>query len=305
MTPNPTISKRFLQDLDRVKAGLEPPLEIARFIRDLDEVQKGLSFETNLGPPIPAGDLAFLSTRLDEVRRDTLRKLGGRNWLMKLPAHDPLRSLVSLFAALDLGLRETAHTRALAWLVDPKRSEHGFGDLLLRVFLKEIFQLSMEPELSEVMVESETVNGESRDRLDICIRGTWRLSGGSAQRWLVIVEAKITAGEGQDQCARYEKQSRRKIARAHRHALVFLTPDGRHSTTGSRRRWKRFSFTKLMALFRTQLPRLRRKPGFEFLRLYMTCVLKDICDLNCGGLREQHDIYGLNEYLTFKGNQRN
>ena len=196
-------------------------------------------------------------------------------------------------------------TRALAWLLDEKRTEHGLGNLLLRVFLREIFQLQVDPDLSEVVVESETVNGESRDRLDICIQGRWRLSGGNSQRWLVIVEAKITSGEGQDQCARYERQSRKKIAQAHRHALVFLTPDGRHSTTGSRRRWKRFSFTKLMALFKPQLPRLRRRPGFEFLRLYMTCVLKDICDLNCGGLSQQHDIYSLNEYVTFKGSQRN
>ena len=109
MTPHPALSKRFLQDLDMVGSERDPPLEIDRFVRDLNEVQKVLSFETSLGPPIPDGDLAFLASRFKEVKADTLRRLGGRNWQMKLPKHDPLLSSVSLFAALDLGLRETAH----------------------------------------------------------------------------------------------------------------------------------------------------------------------------------------------------
>lgn len=299
MPPHPPLSKRFLEDLDAVQTQPPPSLEIEGFVRDLTEVQKALSLQANLGPPVPNGDLQFLASCLEAVRTDTRRKLGGQNWLKKLPAHDPLRGSVSLFGPLDLGLRETAHTRALAWLLDPQRIDHGFGHHLLSALLREIFRLSSDPQLSDVVVESETVGSEERDRLDIRIQGRWRLAGGRPQRWLVVIEAKISAGEGLDQCARYEKLSSDRIARAHRHAFVFLTPDGRHSKTGSRRRWKRLSFARLMALFRARLPHLRRKPGFEFLRLYMTCVLRDICDLNCGELSNQHDIYRLNDYLNY------
>jgi hypothetical protein len=304
MNSNPALSGRFLQDLNRVSTALEPPIEIDRFVHDLDLVQQAVSVDPKAGTAVPESDFENLANLFEKMKSDTLRRLGGENWRSRLPEHDPLRSPVGLFGPLDLGLRETAHTRALAWLMDPNRIDHGFGDTLLRAFLREIFDLSVDPQLFQVIVESETVSGENRDRLDICMCGMWRLSDRKPESWLVIVEAKIDAGEGKDQCARYEKQSREKIARSRRHALVFLSPDGRPSATGSKRRWKRFTFTKLMAIFRAQLPTLNGTVGFEYLRLYMTGVLKDICDLNCGGISQQHDIYRLSEYLTFESNER-
>jgi hypothetical protein len=185
--------------------------------------------------------------------------------------------------------------------MDPD-GDHGFRGSLLRVFLKQVFGLDVEPQLSDVTIRSELRSGWSRDRLDIYMRGNWTIPpGDKVETWLVIVEAKIEADEGEDQCARYEDHSHSEIASRDRCALVFLTPDGRAPTTGSKGggdEWKRLSFIKLMALFRQRLGELKGEPGAEFLRLYMTGVLRDLYRLNCGNITDADDIYHISEYLS-------
>lgn len=231
-----------------------------------------------------------------------LKRLGGANWLDKLPQYDPLLSPVGSFGVIDLGRQETAHTRMLGWLMDP-RQNHGFNDVLLRSFLRDVFGLPRGRELLDTSIDCELVSSGSRDRLDIRMRGKWRLADGKTKSWLVIVEGKVDAGEGEDQCARYEKQCHERIGSSVRRALIFLTPDGLKPKTGSVRSWKPFTFIRLMALFREQLPSLTAKPGFHVLRHYMTDVLKGLYELNCGLIGERDDLFRISEYLSPQQNR--
>lgn len=289
--------REFIRDLNKLSAAATSTTESReRFVWRDDDIEFVEDTAPKTHPTIDR-DLKKLARSLEKLRSRMIKRLGGKHWLERLPANDPLRSPVGYFGVIDLGLRETAHTRMLGWLMDP-RQDHGFNDILLRAFLKEVFKLPRGPELLDSKIECEPVNPESRDRLDICMRGEWRLADGETKSWLVIVEAKIDAGEGEDQCARYEKQCQGEIASSDRHVFVFLTPNGVKPKTASTGSWERFTFIRLMALFRTQLPTLNGKSGFDVLRHYMTGVLQDLYQLNCGKISERDDLFLISEYLS-------
>lgn len=295
-----TKSEQFIRDLDRVSATHAASLKDDSSLKNLDKVGRRTGIKYRSVVSVPDHDLSKLARRFRVIKDSAINDLGGKDWLKKLPANDPLRCRVGLFGTLDLGLRETAHTRALAWLLDP-RAEHGFGDALLQAFLQDAFRLSGSPELTDVRVSSELPSGKSQDRLDIFLEGRWTLPERQAEDWMVIVEAKIQAVEGEDQCARYESQFRKRMAGSDRTSLVFLTPEGRKAKSSTNRGtsgWKTLSFIRLMALFRQRLPSLEGLPGVEFLRLYMTGVLEDLYDLYCGRIGECDDVYRICEYLS-------
>jgi len=289
---------QFIRELNRVSATLAQALDVEGIPCIPAGDHRDALTEPNSVSAVPDRALAELACSFEDLRSRLRARIGGTNWLGKLPANDPLCTAVSYFGTLDLGLRETAHTRMLAWLMDPSEN-HGFDNILLQVFLREIFALDHDPKLSEeVRIDSEIVSGESRDRLDICMRGEWLVPGGKTQSWLVIIEAKIDADEGENQCARYEMQCRERIASSDRHKLIFLTTNGKPPKTESKASsWRRCTFIRLMALFRTQLPLLTGKPGFDVLRHYMTGVLKDLYQLNCGRISERDDLFLISEYL--------
>jgi hypothetical protein len=252
---------------------------------------------------VRGADLAELAHLFDEKWARARKRLGGEKWWERLHPYHPLLCRIGLFRTLDLGLHETAHTGALAWLMDPG-GDHGFEDILLRAFLKRIFGLDTEPQLSNVSIMSEIRAGENRDRLDVLMKGMWTVSGRKTEKWMVVVEAKIEATEGEDQCARYVDHLREDIESADRHRFVFLTQDGRAPVTQSKItsvKWMSLSFIQLMALIGRRLHKLTGRPGFEILRHYMTGVLKDLYQLNCGEpIRERDDIYSIGEYLSLE-----
>lgn len=272
-------------------------------MNDLEKVHPYAAAAVAPAVAVRGTDLAELAHRFDGTWACARKRLGGATGWERLPPYHPLRCRVGLFGTLDLGLHETAHTRTLAWLMNPA-GNHGFSDILLRAFLKRIFGLDTEPQLADVNIMNEVPVGESRDRLDILMKGTWTLAGRRKDQWMVAVEAKIEATEGEDQCARYEVHLREAIKSANRHRFVFLTQDGRapiSESKGKSSQWTNLSFRQLMALFGRRLHELTTKPGFEFLRLYMTGVLKDLCQLNCGEvIRERDDIYSISEYLSLE-----
>jgi len=278
----------FLHDLDLVSRAPASALNSKTFLKDLDRVLTRTSSDLGLDQ---------LAKVFDGLVVDAVRRIGGRGWYEKLPPSDPLCGRVSLFGTLDWGLRETAHTRALAWFFDPE-GDHGFGKVLLAAVLKEVFRLNQAPLLSDCIIQSELPAEDGRDRLDIRMRGKWLVSG-CQETWSVILEAKIAAEEGAEQCARYESHGRRGAA--DNQAFIFLTPNGLRPTTGSNRRrieWLPLSFVQLAALFREHLHELEGSAGFDFLRLYMTGILKDVYSIDCGRITDRADLYRIQEYLN-------
>ncbi|MBI5767423.1 MAG: PD-(D/E)XK nuclease family protein [Verrucomicrobia bacterium] len=298
MNPTHALPEKFIRDLERVCATLERMPQLDAFIRDLDRVHFASESEQRHGRSISDSDLAELESVLKEIKACALERLRSVGWPDKLPGYDPLLSPISLFGTLDFGRLETAHTRTLAWLMNPNE-EHGFGDRLLLAFLRRVFRLASGTRLvGDIRVESETRDDACGDRLDIDISGEWRLPNEKVQRWLVIIEAKIDADEGEDQCRRYEEKCRGRSADERR--LVFLTVDGRAPKSGTEELWQGMAFVELMALFRHQLQYLVGTPGFQFLRLYMTGVLKDVCGIRCGPANDSGNIYMIGDYLGAK-----
>jgi hypothetical protein len=220
-----------------------------------------------------------------------------QQYLAQLPADDPLLCPVSLFGTMDYGRLETAHTRALAWLLDDQ--DHGFGSRLLEALLRLLLE-GREIRLTHVSrVESERpvrCGPASADagRIDVLAEGRWEESGNEVP-WRLVIEAKIGAGEGDEQLARYDQWLETgppnvEVVR------VFLTPDGREPETGSAE-WTPLSFLSLASLFRRVSSGLQDRPGYHFLRYYLAGVLRDVCGLQVRVSSDCGNPYAAVEYL--------
>jgi PD-(D/E)XK nuclease superfamily len=212
----------LLADLAKVYATLQPQTLSAEFLSDLKHVYATL-------PTAADENLRFLAERFDKWRGATRDFV--RTGLMELDKDDPLRCPISMFRTMDCGRLETAHTRTLAWLLDPKR-EHGFGTTLLACLLRRLSGDDRSDALRVERVESEfSIDGSgAKGRLDVLAEGTW--NDGDRDGWVLVVEAKVDAWEGEAQLLKYETWLRsnavdREVIR------VFLTPDGRPPESGA------------------------------------------------------------------------
>lgn len=195
--------------------------------------------------------------------------------LAHLPDDDPLKCPVSLFGTMDYGRLETAHTRTLAWLLNPAMSkEHGFGLKLLEACLARFTDQPLR-EVQDVRVEAEYcctgLGGSELGRLDVMAEGRWEDGTG----WLLVIEGKVDAWEGEEQLDRYEEWMD-FYARDRQQIRVFLSPDGRPASTGEDE-WRPLSFAELAEMLRTAAAGEEKKPGYHFLRYYLAGVLRDIC----------------------------
>lgn len=149
----------------------------------------------------------------------------------KLP--EPLQSVQhrSLFfdpwEVAGLGRKEVRNTAVLAWLIDPSES-HGLGKLPLKVLLRLIRNCGRNdiPEdfnhYCRVQVETSP-SGDNTNRVDIEI---------DADNFFLIIEVKIDAYEQENQISDYCSEAKKR-AGMRPWGVVFLTPDGRRSLTGS------------------------------------------------------------------------
>ncbi len=118
-----------------------------------------------------------------------------------------------------VGQDEIRNTAVLRWLLD-RFGDHGQGPDLLAALLEHLklpelaglarqapYQARVEQQLSDT--------GDSR--VDIAIEGA---------DFMIIIEAKVGAAEGEDQLERYHRYLQKILGKRQR-VLVFLTPDGR------------------------------------------------------------------------------
>jgi hypothetical protein len=280
-----SLSSKFLAELAQVYATLRLPALSAAFLSDLKKVHATL-------PGTSDDDLLFLAKRFAKWRSVTQEFVRARR--AKLSEDDPLVCPISLFRTMDYGRLETAHTRALAWLLDPRR-EHGFGQTLLAALLCRLPGGDRSGALRVDRVESEYLIGGpgAAGRLDILVEGAWE--GAERQGWVLVIEAKVDAGEGEDQLQRYETWLRahaagRKVFR------VFLTPEGQPAETGPKH-WEPLCFLELVRTFRSVYGALGDKPGFHFLRFYLAGVLQDVCHLRYNIAQDDADPYTVAAYL--------
>lgn len=284
------ISAAFLADLEIVCAKADGEKQPLNFAMDLE---CAYACAMSLKPAIvSAADFGFLEEKLKAWRN--LYKGRLQQYLNRLPPDDPLFGHVSLFRTMDFGRLETAHTRALAWMLDDQ--EHGFGHQLLEVLLRHLLGDSQFHVTRVDRVDSEYSVENGTGRIDVLARGRGKRAR-QEDAWLLVIEAKIDAEEGDEQLAQYDKWIA-KNAHSTNVLRVFLTPDGRKNQTGSEM-WQELSFADLTRVFRLASG-LHDKPGYHFLRYYLTGVLRDICKLSIPVGAHCEDPYTIADYLQYE-----
>src|SRR5437016_5859383 len=191
------LARKFLADLGRVHGAVRQPAKSGSFLSDLAQVYATL--------PVASDDnLLFLATRFKKWRSLTLDSVRVRR--EKLPDDDPIRCPISLFRPKGYGRLETAHTRTLAWLLDPK-GEHGFGTTLLAALFRHLCGGGCSDIVGvEVKSEYPIVQG----RLDVLVTGAWKDE--TRKPWALVIEAKVDAQEGDNQLKRYDAWLRSRVA---------------------------------------------------------------------------------------------
>lgn len=118
-------------------------------------------------------------------------------------------SSFNVFSVLDCDRKELAHSKLLAWLLDPAEA-HGLGSKFLREFMLEAVG-DEPPSTSDLQVSTELPCGAGR--FDIHIEG---------REWCLVVENKVDSGASEDQRNRYEGYC--KSRRGKKAWLAYVTP---------------------------------------------------------------------------------
>lgn len=267
-----------------------------KFFSDLDFVYQA-EFVDGLD-----ADLLRLAKSFDSWRAH--KRLQVVDYLVALPPDDPLLCPVSLLGTIQQGRLETAHTKALAWLLDPRQG-HGFGDALLKALLIRLTSHSVPAGFSVEWVESEypaLAAEEGEDGyLDVIGKGSWAV-GGKPTTWVLVIEAKIDHTESEGQLAKYDSW----LAAHYREVTVirvFLTVDGRRAETGDTK-WQPLSFLELVNVFRPVLPQFAQTAGLPYLRYYLAGVLRDVCQCPLHVTADCTDPYTLLKYLQAASGQK-
>jgi hypothetical protein len=135
-------------------------------------------------------------------------------------------ALCDPWAAAGLRRDEVRNSAVLAWWLDP-RANHGLDNGLLKLLLSHLQQAGIlshavgDGERAHVRVES-CPDGDQGNRVDIEI---------DDENFLLIIEVKIDAPEGERQLSRYCQVAEHRTADGRPWGIVFLTPTGRRSTT--------------------------------------------------------------------------
>lgn len=194
----------------------------------------------------------------------------------------------NVFTALGIERKEELfHTPILAHLLDPL-AEHGQGFLFLRAFFKvcgqkEGFIVPIEPlEQFRWIVRPEVFIGDSGeiDQVIECPQ----------QRFIVILENKIDAGEQPRQLRRYyDWMLSHRTDYTHKQ-MVFLTPEGRHPKTADGAPYIRLSYRKdIRLLLNETLGHVKPQSVRNCINQYLTVVKQITGDRdNAEPTRQEH-----------------
>jgi hypothetical protein len=229
----------------------------------------------------PLDDLATLGEKLSMATREVRDRANSA-----MSAHfgsfpmTPLATGISLFEVMGFHREEVAHTRTLAWLLDPGKP-HGFGSALLEIFLSHLRERAGDAGMEalagmtlgvclEVEAEHRLASGR---RLDVYVRAL----SATREPWSLVIEAKVDANEGHRQLSDYHGS-----VTGGRAALVYLTPDGRlpkdQKDVGH---WIPVSFAGVASAFLSGARGLVDAPGYPLLKMYLVGLLQAFCGIRC------------------------
>lgn len=296
VTAKHRVTADFLKDLDVVCPVRSSGRPSAEFLSDLETVY---AYAVAVHSEDSTGDLMELGRTFEELRNHYQAEL--KTLLDSVDKDDPILCPVSLFGTMELGRRETAHTRALAWLLDPA-GEHGFGNVLLEALLNS--RLQGEQRRVHITVVNRVAcecrvdcdpDEEDAGRLDVFAEGRWEEESQESP-WRLVIEAKIDAHESKEQLARYDAAMMLDGDGANV-LRVFLTRDGRQPETHEDVEWQSMAFLELAEVFGRELANLKDRHGYHFLRYYLAGVLRDICEVSVDLSEHCRNPYAAVDYL--------
>lgn len=175
----------------------------------------------------------------------------------------------NIFQILENKSLEKHHSRFLGDLLDPN-GRHSQGQIFLRRFLTEngLDNIKSDPRLGTLQVTLELeskITGESRP--DIIVR--------CPPLFLIVIENKIGAGEGQSRDGTWQLEKYRdwldKQSGFEEKRLIFLTPDGRDSA--SHREHRKLSYiTQVRPLLTECLNEIRAPRVQHAVRQYLEVI---------------------------------
>jgi hypothetical protein len=135
--------------------------------------------------------------------------------------HAATSPYLNCWSVLGLEDSEISHSLVLAWLLD-RRGSHAQGSLFLREILRSVLPSSSQvSNLAGERYRVATEVSHARSRIDIELIG---------QTFIIHIEVKVNAAEGEDQTCREREDLRAKaIARripAQRVLALYVTVDG-------------------------------------------------------------------------------
>jgi hypothetical protein len=203
------------------------------------------------------------------------RSTGGSGMSTSQPTQQELEALVvecpelhalenglrrfNIFSVLRATTNELRHSNILAWLLQPDES-HGLGDRFLRRWLMNVVRgptRERAPTLAEIdsaEIRSVEVLREWR-RIDVLVR--IRLHDG--RLWIIAIENKVDATQGEDQLATYRRRVDDAFPNASR-LLVFLTMFEEEPADAS---WITADYSTLAAVLRAVLDENSERVGSQ------------------------------------------
>lgn len=192
----------------------------------------------------------------------------------------PVNCPVSLFGTIESGCKETAYTRALAYLLDCNET-HGFGNDIF-VELCSCKEINFPVKSAEYDVNAELWNQDKNNRYDIRISGK-RTKGTSNPDFLIAIEAKINAGFGNDQLERYDEDLKNKSKNL---IKICLTKESLEKTDLPEK-WISLTWKDVASLLWNAIEKKEDRPGYEYVRYYISSIYQDIYQNNV----KYSDIY--------------
>lgn len=151
------------------------------------------------------------------------------------------RRAKTLFDVVGKSQDESTHSRILAWLLDPSQ-DHGFGSRILRDVLAVLARAARSKDIRYPDGSGEEVLDPLHAAVltlnDVDVRTEHKFSSGRRldivacsrdEQWLLIVENKIGAAEGEQQTTDYYTEAAKMFPPEHfrNRLFAYLTPDGR------------------------------------------------------------------------------
>ena len=171
---------------------------------------------------------------------------------------DELEALLAefnIFEAIGAVRQELRHSDYLAFLLNPSKP-HGLGDAFLKLFLKTVLVAYDRQDLSPIEIDVADLGHIEVNRewssIDILLKD-------SRNRWIIAIENKVDAGEGQGQLKKYADLVEREFPNF-RHVFIFLTPERRDPTDG---RWEPADYDTVLSVIEAMLDARRSTMGAD------------------------------------------